>query len=165
MPSDDAFLAELRAILLSQDRAHVDQVTDDVVDLKQLLHDDEKLTQVIAPVMDRALRTSIEQNREEMIEALYPIIGQTVVRAVREAVQDLARTVDARFAHRSVPAWSLNACRLVYEVSRPQICLCVAPFHSVWRRFFSFTGHRGCCCDTFRLIRLRRKTATLSAGC
>ena len=75
LPSDDAFLAELRAILLSQDRAHVDQVTDDVADLKQLLHDDERLSQVIAPVMDRALRTSIEQNREEMIEALYPIIG------------------------------------------------------------------------------------------
>lgn len=96
LPSDDAFLAELQTILLSQDRAHVDQVTNDVADLKQLLQDDEKLTQVIAPVMDRALRTSIEQNREEMIEALYPIIGQTVVRAVREAVQDLARTVDAR---------------------------------------------------------------------
>ncbi len=93
---DDAFLAELRAILLVDDRAHVGQVTHDVADLKQLLGDDEKLTQIIAPVMDRALRTSIEQNREEMIEALYPIIGQTVVRAVREAVQDLARTVDAR---------------------------------------------------------------------
>lgn len=93
---DDVFLAELRAILLVDDRAHVGQVTHDVADLKQLLGDDEKLTQIIAPVMDRALRTSIEQNREEMIEALYPIIGQTVVRAVREAVQDLARTVDAR---------------------------------------------------------------------
>ena len=93
---NDAFLAELRTILLVDDRAHIGQVTHDVADLKQLLGDDEKLTQVIAPVMDRALRTSIEQNREEMIEALYPIIGQTVVRAVREAVQDLARTVDAR---------------------------------------------------------------------
>jgi hypothetical protein len=31
-----------------------------------------------------------------MIEALYPIIGQLVVRAVSEAVRDLARTVDAQ---------------------------------------------------------------------
>ena len=92
----DASLAELRAILLVDDRTHVGQVTKDVADLKQLLYDEERLSQVIAPVMDRALRTSIEQNRDEMIEALYPIIGQTVVRAVREAVQDLARTVDAR---------------------------------------------------------------------
>lgn len=92
----DASLAELRAILLVEDRTHVGQVTQDVADLVQLLNDDERLSQVIAPALDRALRTSIEQNREEMIEALYPIIGQTVVRAVREAIQDLARTVDAR---------------------------------------------------------------------
>jgi hypothetical protein len=31
-----------------------------------------------------------------MIEALYPIIGQLVVRAATEAVRDLARTVDAQ---------------------------------------------------------------------
>jgi hypothetical protein len=31
-----------------------------------------------------------------MVEALYPIIAQTVVRAVSEAIRDLARTIDAR---------------------------------------------------------------------
>ncbi len=31
-----------------------------------------------------------------MIEALYPIIGRLVVRAVSEAMRDLARTIDAR---------------------------------------------------------------------
>ncbi|MFN2165713.1 MAG: SH3 domain-containing protein, partial [Anaerolineae bacterium] len=39
-----------------------------------------------------------------MIEVLYPIIGQTVVRAVGEAVQDLARNVDARVRTTLTPA-------------------------------------------------------------
>lgn len=89
-------LGELRAILLGEDRAQFDQLKQDVVEVKQLLVDDEKLAPLIAPALDKALRARIDQNREEMIEALYPIIGQAVVRAVREAVQDLARTVDAR---------------------------------------------------------------------
>jgi hypothetical protein len=47
-------------------------------------------------VLGDAIRRQIRDAREEMIEALYPIIGQLVVRAVSEAVRDLARTVDAR---------------------------------------------------------------------
>lgn len=93
---DQAAIGELRSILLGEDRAQFEQLRQDVVEVKQLLVDDEKLAPLIAPALDKALRSRIDQNRDEMIEALYPIIGQAVVRAVREAVQDLARTVDAR---------------------------------------------------------------------
>jgi hypothetical protein len=68
------------------------------------LGDDEWLAGVIAPVMDRALRANIQEHRDEMIETLYPIIGQVVVRAVREAVQDLARSVDGRLRTSFSPA-------------------------------------------------------------
>jgi hypothetical protein len=51
---------------------------------------------MITPVLGRAIRRSIRDARDEMIEALYPIIGQTTVRAVSEAIRDLARTIDAQ---------------------------------------------------------------------
>ena len=38
----------------------------------------------------------IQDSREEMIEALYPILGQLIGHAVSEAVRDLARSIDAR---------------------------------------------------------------------
>jgi hypothetical protein len=42
------------------------------------------------------IRRKVRDAREEMIDALYPIIGQVVVRAVQEAIRDLARTIDGR---------------------------------------------------------------------
>jgi hypothetical protein len=47
-------------------------------------------------VLGDAIRRKIRDAREEMVEALYPIIGQAVVRAVSEAIRDLARAVDAQ---------------------------------------------------------------------
>ncbi len=64
--------------------------------MQRLLADKDALAALIAPSLDSALRDKIQQNRDEMIEVLHPIIGQTVLRAVTEAIQDLARNVDAR---------------------------------------------------------------------
>lgn len=87
---------ELRRILLGAEQARLARLTEDVDDLQQLMADREALAAIIAPTLDEALRDKIQQNRDEMIEVLHPIIGQTVLRAVSEAIQDLARTVDAR---------------------------------------------------------------------
>lgn len=46
--------------------------------------------------MGDAIRRKIRDARDEMVEALYPIIGRTVIRAVSEAIRDLARAVDAQ---------------------------------------------------------------------
>lgn len=94
---------ELRRILLGVEQARLARLTEDVDDLQQLMADREALAAIIAPTLDEALRDKIQQNRDEMIEVLHPIIGQTVLRAVSEAIQDLARTVDARLRTTMTP--------------------------------------------------------------
>lgn len=95
-PADDFVFGELRQILVGQEQERIASVSDEVDDLKQLMADKDALAAIIAPSLDSALRDKIQQNRAEMVDVLYPIIGQTVLRAVTEAIQDLARTVDAR---------------------------------------------------------------------
>jgi hypothetical protein len=101
---EEQAFSELRRILLGHEQARLDHLTGDVDDLQQLLADKDALAAIIAPSLDSALRDKIQQNRAEMIEVLHPIIGETVLRAVSEAIQDLARSVDARVRTSMTPA-------------------------------------------------------------
>lgn len=51
---------------------------------------------VIAPVISPAIRNQIRDSRDEMVEALSPIIGQTIAKAIAEAFQDFRRRLDAQ---------------------------------------------------------------------
>jgi hypothetical protein len=62
--------------------------------LETTLNDDEVLAQRIAPVMSNAIATSLRDSRPAMIDALYPIIGQLITRAVTEAMRELAQRID-----------------------------------------------------------------------
>ena len=64
--------------------------------LEQRLADKDAFITMITPVIGDAIRHRVRDNREEIIEALYPVIGQLVMRAVSEAMRDLARTIDAQ---------------------------------------------------------------------
>ncbi len=96
-------LEELRCILLGEEQGRLAELDATVGDLQQLLADKDALAAIIAPSLEGALRDEIQQRREEMIEVLYPIIGQTVVRSVREAMQELAAAVDARIRSTIAP--------------------------------------------------------------
>ncbi len=108
---EEQALSELRHILLGQEQARLEHLSGDVDDLQQLLADKDALAAIIAPSLDSALRDTIQQNRAEMIEVLHPIIGETVLRAVSEAIQDLARSVDARVRTSMTPAALLRQAR------------------------------------------------------
>lgn len=92
----DAAVEELRDILLSRYRRRIAELEREVEQLERQLSDEEALAATVSPIISDAIRRRIRDAREEMIEVLYPIIGQTVVRAVSEAMRDLARSVDAR---------------------------------------------------------------------
>lgn len=49
---------------------------------------------IIAPAITRAITDQIKNSRAEMIEALHPIIGQTIQSAIAEAFNDLRRRID-----------------------------------------------------------------------
>ena len=92
----DTDLDALRTILVGQDRQKIAELKTRVADLELRIQDRSALIAVLLPVIGDAIRRKIQDSREEMVEALYPIIGQLVVRAVAEAIRDLARNIDTR---------------------------------------------------------------------
>lgn len=95
----DPALEALRDILLNPYRQRIKELEAEVEVLEQRVTDKDALIATISPVMGDAIHRQIQDSREEMIDALYPIIGQLVMRAVSEAVKELARTVDAQVRH------------------------------------------------------------------
>ncbi|MEZ4660875.1 MAG: hypothetical protein R2911_25270 [Caldilineaceae bacterium] len=89
-------LEELRLLLLGHYQQQMAQMQETVEVLSVRTADKEGLIRTITPVMGDLIRNKIRENRDEMIEALYPIIGQLVMRSVSEAVRDLARKMDAQ---------------------------------------------------------------------
>ena len=92
----DPRLDALREILLTNDRKRLGELAERLRDLEHRTGDEEALVAMIAPVLGDLIRRNVRDAREEMIEALYPIIGQVVLRAVGEAIRDLARGIDAQ---------------------------------------------------------------------
>lgn len=93
---DDPPIEALRSILFDPYRERIAALEQELEDVGQRITGKDALVATISPIMGDAIRRQIRDSREEMIEALYPIIGQLVVRAVTEAVRDLARAVDAQ---------------------------------------------------------------------
>lgn len=96
LPDGDPALEALQEILLSRYSKRVAQLESELDDLERRVTDKDAFVAMVTPVLGDAIRRKIRDARDEMIEALYPIIGQTVVRAVSEAIRDLARTIDAQ---------------------------------------------------------------------
>jgi hypothetical protein len=112
MPESDPSIQALRDILFRRDRERMAELEAELDNLEQRVTDKDSLVATISPVLGDAIRRQIRDAREEMIEALYPIIGQLVVRAVSEAVRDLARTVDAQVRRSFEPRavwWRIRA--------------------------------------------------------
>jgi hypothetical protein len=108
----DAGLEALRAILFDGYRERVADLERELEDVEHRITDEEALLATVTPVLGDAIRRRIRDAREEMIEALYPIIGQLVVRAVSEAIRDLARKIDAQVRTSFTPQvlwWRLRA--------------------------------------------------------
>ena len=95
----DPDLEALRDILFRHYRQQIADLEQELDTLEQRVTDKQAFIAIITPVLGDALRRKIRDSREEMIEALYPIIGQMVVRAVAEGMRDLARRMDAQVRH------------------------------------------------------------------
>lgn len=102
----------LRQILVGREHALLGEIETRLTSVEHQLGDEEALAGAITPLMHTAIRRQIHDARDEMIEALYPIIGALIGRSVGEAMRDLARQVDARVRHGFDPRlwwWRLRA--------------------------------------------------------
>jgi hypothetical protein len=94
-PLDEA-LDELRGILAEPALRRAEALEARLVTVEQRTENRDELIAAITPILGDAIRLKIEESRDELIEALYPIIGQLIGRAVGEAIRNLARQIDAR---------------------------------------------------------------------
>lgn len=92
----DAALSVLQEILLGTERTQMERLAGDVESLRRQLGDKDALAKAVAPILGDAIKRQIQDSREEIIDALYPVIGQIVMRAVTEAIRDLARSIDEK---------------------------------------------------------------------
>lgn len=102
--ASDPALAELQSLLGGEQRARIVELRAQVEHMRALLHGLEQelaalnnsdvLAHKIKPSLAPAIKATVHESRAEMVDALYPIIGQLVARAVAEALRDLARRID-----------------------------------------------------------------------
>lgn len=96
-PDDaEAALSALQEILLGTERTQMERLAGDVENLRRQVGDKDALARAVAPILGDAIKRQIQDSREEIIDALYPVIGQIVMRAVTEAIRDLARSIDEK---------------------------------------------------------------------
>lgn len=112
-------LATLRAILLSQERTQLEALQRELEALRDQSSDaghflalieplltgvlaekarthPRELAEAIRPAIVLGLQQQLQEERESIIALLTPIIGRTVQRAIAEALEALARQIDAR---------------------------------------------------------------------
>lgn len=98
---DDPVIEELRHILFDRYRGQIDLLEEDVERLRasldkvgEQINDREGLITTLKPALADAIGASIHDSRDAMVNALYPIMGRLVTRAVAESIRDLARSID-----------------------------------------------------------------------
>ena len=125
MPNDgaDKPLAELRAILLGPDRLvwetmrqrldnpsrraeDVASVLAEAVRLRSREHSDVKLRRALQPLLEEALQLSVQSNPRMLADALFPIFGKAIRRAITSELdamlQSLSQTLEQNVSGRSL---------------------------------------------------------------
>ncbi|NJP07777.1 MAG: hypothetical protein HC837_20245 [Chloroflexaceae bacterium] len=75
----------------------VTELEAEITSLQQQLDDTDRLIHLLSPVIGMVIAERVRESRDEVAEALYPVIGKTIGKAVAEALRDLIRTVDRTF--------------------------------------------------------------------
>ncbi len=105
--TDSDQLETLRNLLLEPEAlvARVSPVIGDIL-TQQIVQASDEVAEALSPVIGEALRRQVYHAREDIIDALYPVIGRMINLAITEAVQELARTVDAQIREKiQVRSW------------------------------------------------------------
>lgn len=106
-------LEELRTLLLAQDRASHSSVMERLAELEQAIVDDETFSERLTPYLEDqvkylqkefpslfgkflgpAIKRQIQEEREVIIDALYPIIGKLIGRYLKEEIQRISEKLD-----------------------------------------------------------------------
>lgn len=127
-PERDEDLAALRALIVGPERkqlVHIQSRLDDPNEradaiaevLPQVLLEhaqDPRFAQALTPPLEKAITTSVQRNPQPLSDALFPVMGPAIRKAVAASlagmIESLNRTLDHAFSIRSLQ-WRLEALR------------------------------------------------------
>ena len=86
---------------------------------------DPQFTRALAPPLEQAITTSVRRNPKPLADALFPVMGPAIRKAVAASlagmVESLNRTLEHSFSRRSI-SWRLEAMRTGQVVRRESCC-------------------------------------------
>jgi OOP family OmpA-OmpF porin len=112
--SDEGTMAELRSLLLGPAEAQLAQVHERLFDpqrqveeVSRVLPDaiavrsrqDEDLTTALAPTVSAALEYSVRKNPQPLADAIFPIMGPAIRKAIAAALSGMAQSFNQTLAH------------------------------------------------------------------
>ncbi len=127
--SDEAALDALRGLILAEERQRLEQLeqrlndpklrTDDisavlVEAMNQRSRRDGQLGRVLAPLVEEALLRSVKENPQVLAEALFPVIGPAIRRAVAALLEQMLMSVNRSLEYSISPrglSWRLESIR------------------------------------------------------
>src|SRR3712207_8116830 len=98
--SDDAEMAELRSLLLGPAEGQIAEIHERLTDphrqlteISQVLPDaiavrtrqDDELAQALGPTVTTAIKRSVKKNPQPLVDAIFPVIGPAIRRAISVA--------------------------------------------------------------------------------
>lgn len=110
-------LEVLKDILFTEDRHYIEKISDRIVQLEQILHDRKKLSgkvdpivkeqleaftkgipKTLGPVITATLKEEIKHHKDEVVDALYPVMGKMIKKYVAYEIKLLSEKIDDQFS-------------------------------------------------------------------
>ena len=117
----------LRHLLLGEERAKLDQAEQRIAELERINHQlaaqlpglvkaapAEPMSRALATPVAAALGNAVQQNRASIVDALFPVIGPIIRKAIAEALRGMMRDLNQMLEHGFSPRgirWRIEAWR------------------------------------------------------
>lgn len=111
-------LRRLQDLLLQEDRSLHEKVEQNLDELKELIHQRERLAKKVSPILEdrleqfekdiprkmgpaitKALQAQIKESQNEVVDLLYPIIGKLISKFIRIEIQRLSEKIDQQLSN------------------------------------------------------------------
>lgn len=109
----------LKDLLLDEDRAEIDDLKLKIEVLEKLLHEKEKLStkvnpiitdqlqqytkeipEKLGPVITKSLKNEIENSKDQVVDALYPILGKMIKKYIQKEFEILSEKINSQIQKR-----------------------------------------------------------------
>lgn len=113
-PGGNREIEELRRLLLGSERKRLDHLAERLDnpelrtrEISRILPEaialrtahDEKIAAALAPTVERSIEASIKKNRRVLVDALFPVMGPAIRKAVASALHSMVQAFDQTLQH------------------------------------------------------------------